>query len=263
MRLAEIEGTRVEISADLGRALETGQPVVVPVPDDAVHAPEQRDDAEVQEVYLAFEDLDGTVAVAELYMVTPTSIRMRDLLVHTLPVAIGGPVLLAALTLPLALRLARRYARGEAQRRDLVEQALSASESERRRLAQLLHDGPVQELAALGMLLERSTATPGPGLGHEAAEQVRRQVGRLRDLLDVLDPIETEHARLSQVVESVREGLPGSTASVRVEGDEVRVHNRVSRVLVYRCTAELVRNALTHAEARDVTVRLARDGGGG
>lgn len=64
-------------------------------------------------------------------------------------------------------------------------------------------------------------------------------------------------------MESVREGLPGSTASVRVEGDEVRVHNRVSRVLVYRCTAELVRNALTHAEARDVTVRLARGGGDG
>lgn len=141
---AELEGKRVDINVYLQEALDTREPVVVSVPTDAAHATEQRPGMYALEVYLTYEDADGSVAVAELYQTALISERIGELLVQSLPVAIGGPLLLTAFTFPLALRLTRRQAEAEALAREAAERALAASETERHRLAILLHDGPVQ-----------------------------------------------------------------------------------------------------------------------
>lgn len=257
--LRDLEGTRVTVSQDFREALATGQPVVIPVPDDDVHATEQRPDDHALEVYLAYEDSDGTTVVAELYLTVDTDARVREMLARTLPVAIGGPVLLTFLTLPLAFRLVRRQAAVEAERRELVEQALSASEGERGRLARLLHDGPIQDLAAIGITLERSAASSAD-VGDEVAEQVRAQVGRLRDLLDELEPVDLAESDLREALMATAGQAPGNGALVTVAGDDLQGVDGPTRTLIYRCASELLRNALTHADAETVTVRLS--GGG-
>jgi signal transduction histidine kinase len=247
--LAAIDGIEVPINPALARALETWQPVVVPVPDDEAHRTEQRGDADAVEVYQPFRDEDGNLAALELYLVSTLDQRVLELVAGSLPLAVGGPVLLMALTLPLALRLARNHARAEARRRELAEEMLASSLTERRRLARLLHDGPIQELAVLGMTLEHD--------GQEAAEQVRDQVSRMRGLLDDLDPLSVDEGNLGEALRSVAASLPGHAATVDVRGDGLVELKGPTRTLVYQCATELLRNALIHSGARLVTVDLS------
>lgn len=261
--LPEIEGLRVPISPILDEALSSRRPVMVPVPPDAPHRTEQREGVDTVEVYLPYEDASGALAVAELYLEVDTDARTREILEQALPVAVGGPALLAVLTFPLALRLARSYRRIEAGRRELTEEALAVSETERRRLARLLHDGPIQALTALGMALERRghRRTGDPfGNGEDTAaiaDEVRGQVSRLRDLLDELDPVDVDagdlHASLLRVVESI----PGHATRVEVTGSPLSGTAADVRTLIRRAATELIRNALLHSRAGTVTVHLA------
>lgn len=246
------------VGTHLAEAVRSSDAVVVPLPADAAHATEQRPGERVVEVYQAYQDADGTTAVAELYLITQTDGRIRELLGHTLPVAVGGPVLLAILTFPLALRLARRAAAAEASRRELLEQALAVSERERRQLATLLHDGPVQDLAALALRLERRPASSFDR--EDAANHVRAQIGRLRALLDDLHPLGLEDADLLVALQAIADRDRGDVA-VTVGGDALDGLAAPVRELVYRCGAELLHNALAHAGAEHVTAQVSAVGG--
>jgi two-component system NarL family sensor kinase len=76
---------------------------------------------------------------------------------------------------------------------------LRAERDERRRLAELVHDGPVQHLAALGQILDAAEAAFGDGdaeaardLVVRAREIAREAAGDLRDLIASFEP-ETLH----------------------------------------------------------------------
>jgi signal transduction histidine kinase len=76
---------------------------------------------------------------------------------------------------------------------------LRAERDERRRLAELVHDGPVQHLAALGQMLDAAGAAFADGepeAAHElvtrAREIAREAAGDLRDLIASFEP-ETLH----------------------------------------------------------------------
>ncbi|WP_265520734.1 sensor histidine kinase [Oerskovia flava] len=282
----EIEGLRVPVSPTLREAISTGEPVVTGVPDDAAHATETGAPVDLVEVYLPFEDVDGQTAVVELYLVTQTAERARELLAHVLPLALLPPVLLAAATLPLALRLARGYAQAESERRELLARALAASEDERRRLARRLHDGLVQDLAALGVALEVGAGTEGVATGGatggrdgtgmrrgpdalraELAERVRDEIADLREVLDDLNPPEVEQQDLRTALDALvaRLGAPadgqGSGPAVRVTGAAVDV-DPARRALLLRCCAELVRNAVAHSGGTRVEIELVGAGPG-
>lgn len=257
--LPELEGTTVRMSPDLRAAWDEDDAVVIPVPDDEAHAFEFIDGGGALEVYLPFEDVDGARAVAELYLLPRLGERMAALLSYTLPVAIGAPILLSALTFPLVLRLVRRSAAVESRRRSLAEHALAASEDERRRLAGLLHDGPIQDLAAVGFRLEQTAADYTARGGDRAAAEVRTQVRRLRHLLDDLDPADAGARDLHGAVRAVAEHMPESTAIVEVAGEDLADVDERTRAFILRCTTELLRNALRHSRASRVVVGFARD----
>ncbi|WP_420115172.1 sensor histidine kinase [Pseudactinotalea sp.] len=246
-----IDGLRVPVSEVLAEALRTMSPVVTSVPDDDAHATEVTSPHQLLEVYVPFRDAGGEVAVAELYLITRVDERAVELVSHVLPLVVGGPVLLAAATMPLALRMARSHGRAERDRRQLVDQALAASEVERRRLAQRLHDGVIQDLAAIGMALEVETAQGGPvpvGL----AERVRTEARQLRALLDELDPPGAVQGDLRSALAAA--AAPGTAVTVSGAALE-RVEGR-TRDLVHRAASELIRNAVRHASASEIVVEL-------
>ena len=251
--LPDNEGIEIPVSDNLQEAIATGDTVVIPVPDDEAHANEQIPGDNPVEVYLAFEDLDGTLAVAELYLVNDPGERVRTILSHILPFVLGGPILLAALTLPLALRMSRSQVENEISRRELIEQSLSASEKERTRLARLLHDGPVQDLAALGLMLDRDDG------GETAARRVRDQIGRLRELLDDLSPSDLHITDLESALWSVVDQYPDLTANISIVSDPLDHLDDSTRATVFRCTAEVLRNALVHSDAESITVNVHSD----
>jgi two-component system NarL family sensor kinase len=79
---------------------------------------------------------------------------------------------------------------------DLSEQVLAAEQDERRRIALFLHDGPVQSLAGVALMLDASLDLIGRG-EHEQAREIldralsrtRTTVGELRDLSFNLEPV--------------------------------------------------------------------------
>jgi two-component system, NarL family, sensor kinase len=80
--------------------------------------------------------------------------------------------------------------------RDLSEQVLAAEQDERRRVALFLHDGPVQSLAGVALMLDASLDLIGRGDLEQAREildralgRTRTTVGELRDLSFNLEPV--------------------------------------------------------------------------
>ena len=77
-----------------------------------------------------------------------------------------------------------------------VERVLAAEQDERRRIALFLHDGPVQSLSGVALMLDASLDLIGRG-EHEQAHEIldralartRTTVGELRDLSFNLEPV--------------------------------------------------------------------------
>jgi signal transduction histidine kinase len=84
----------------------------------------------------------------------------------------------------------------EPQRSELAAQILAAEQDERRRIALFLHDGPVQSLAGIALMLDAAVAFVEQGRLDEARDVLgqalarhRLTIGELRDLSFNLEPV--------------------------------------------------------------------------
>ena len=195
----------------------------------------------------------------------PLDADLAGLLAAMIPVAILGPLALGAATFPLALRLARRLAAREAERRELLHTALAASDRERRRLASRLHDGIIQDLASVGLTLDRlgfGAIADDPdkvALLMQATDLLDADLTQLRTLLTELAPPEFEgslYAALGDLIEDLR---TGGVRIVLDPGEPVQADPDVA-ALLYRVARELIRNAIEHGQPTTVRIALRMDG---
>jgi len=151
----------------------------------------------------------------------------------------------------------------------LLQRAVEASDGERRRIAATLHDGVVQELAAssfaLGGAAERADRSRAPELAQTlrgAAETVRASIKGLRSLLVEIYPPSLQTSGLGAALTDLVGGLAVRGARVRLEvADEAIVGLTAERQqLIYRVAQETLRNAVAHANADEVVLRLSRVG---
>lgn len=164
----------------------------------------------------------------------------------------------------------RRRLRRESKRRrhaDEVRRRLTESqEAERLRLAQDLHDGPVQDLHALRMrlsLLARSPAasTPTPSsesLG-EVVEEVQRVIRELRGVSEDLRPPALAPfglaAALGAFADRFRRTHPSIHISLDLDDDGQALPER-GRLALFRIAQEAMNNAAKHARPSHVAVAL-------
>lgn len=152
-------------------------------------------------------------------------------------------------------------------RRDLAARLVLAAEVERRRLAEDLHDGPVQQLSALalrlGVLAMQSTERALAARATEAEEVVRTTVSGLRSLMFELVPPDLDRNGLARAIKGTAEVVLVD-AGVRVE-----VHDQLAeapdltvQTVAYRIAQEALTNVRNHAEASEVVIDL-RDADGG
>jgi two-component system NarL family sensor kinase len=147
---------------------------------------------------------------------------------------------------------ADRISELSASRNRLVEQILTAEESERRRLADALHDGAVQNLLAARQDLAEAVDTPRL-LSAKCA--IDATVEQLREEISELHPSVLAHVGLTAALESVatvqaRRG--GFEATVEVDGS----FPPPLEALTFTVCRELLVNAAKHSRARRVTVRV-------
>ena len=69
------------------------------------------------------------------------------------------------------------------EERQLAERLIAAEQDERRRLAVELHDGPVQSLSGIALMLDAAVAAIESGRGEEAARVLRNAAGLHRDTI--------------------------------------------------------------------------------
>lgn len=142
-------------------------------------------------------------------------------------------------------------------RRRLLHQLMHTADAERARLANQLHDGPVQELTAVALRLEHAMREGGQLEAMELAlGSLHRVIGSLRTTLFDLHPAARGRAGTRSTLEQlVATSNPGLDASVEV--DVSAELDDVTATTVVRIAQEALHNVRKHADASCVEVRVS------
>jgi signal transduction histidine kinase len=167
-----------------------------------------------------------------------------------------------------ALENARLYgelAERERQLQELVGRLLFAQEEERRRIAYEVHDGPTQvavgayqHLQAFANMYPPNTAE-GRYFLDQAVELIRRTVKESREVIANLRPAVLDEFGLATALRSQVEAL-------RTKGWQISCEENLTNacipspveVALYRVAQEALANALKHARATHIRLRLRR-----
>ncbi len=152
----------------------------------------------------------------------------------------------------------------------LYEQARALAVSEeRRRLARDLHDAVTQSLYSLTLFAEAGHRSLKNGdlkntdrylaeLGTSAQDALKE----MRLLLHELRPLQIETEGLAEAIQHRLDSVEGRLGiSARLENDTVGEFPPETEGMLYRIVQEALNNALRHASAKNVTVKI-EDGGG-
>jgi signal transduction histidine kinase len=261
-------GKRYPMDADVTSLVGTERATAEVSTLDKAENSQERSDEKLLEVYAGAKDADGVPLVFEAYL--PLDDLNRDkvaIISGVLPVGLGGLLLFLAAVLPMAVRLARRVEQSQRERTRMVRHALDASELERRRIAQQLHDGVIQDMAGIGFALPTITSQlPDDAGGREARhtlrtieELVHKDANALRTMLIDLYPPDLGGPGLALAVREVAHGASADGVEVEVDLDpDLEVPIEVA-TLAYRVVREGVRNVVKHAAATCARVRMVRD----
>ena len=145
-----------------------------------------------------------------------------------------------------------------------------AGVSDRARAARELHDGVIQSLVGVEMMLEAMRRGPGAPLPAEAASQlaaiqdiVRRENLNIRDLMQLLRPDDVDTSRLVEHLADLAARFQRHTGiQTRFVSDveSITLPARVCRELA-RAVHEALVNVRKHSEARNVLVRVTHGEG--
>jgi signal transduction histidine kinase len=261
-------GLEYELGPDELESLETG---VIEAEVSDLAKPENRYErgfGKLLEVYLPIRTPEGRLLLFEAYYrYDAVEASGAELWRSFAPIALGALVLLELVQIPLAWSLARRLRQRLREREGLLRRALDASEVERRQIAADLHDGVVQDLAGVHYALAaaaRSEGPPGPGdadgtrMLEDTADTVRESIKALRSLLVEIYPPNIEEEGLASTLSDLL--ARSSARGVDAELDTAELREPLPTPvagLLYRVAQEGVRNALNHADARTLRVRVS------
>ena len=138
--------------------------------------------------------------------------------------------------------------------RDLSEQVLAAEQDERRRIALFLHDGPVQSLSGVALMLDASLDLIGRGDLDQAREildralgRTRTTVGELRDLSFNLEPVALRDHGFTAAVDALAQ-TRGREHRIEVSLDVAMIDDLGERTQA--ALYQIVREALEEAIRR-------------
>jgi signal transduction histidine kinase len=262
----ELIGRRFELEDDVRRLFGTHETTAELSDLSREENVAERSEESLLEVYAGTVDAQGAPLVFEAYLdLASMQQTARSIMVSFVPVVIGSFVLFVLVVVPLAVKLGRRVEKAQRDRARMMRHVVIATELERRRIAEDLHDGVVQELAGLGYTLPTATRQLEEGgdtavvrtILKRAEELIQRNVTALRSLMTDIYPPDVHGPGLRDAVRDLvhtEAGRAGITASTHIQ-DDLDLPVEAGR-LTYRIVREALRNVAKHAQAGHVSVDL-------
>ncbi len=152
----------------------------------------------------------------------------------------------------------------------LVAERLLAERAERRRIAEQLHDGPVQHVAALSQMLDATVAAlddgdvaSGSRIAARALAVARDAAEELRGIVAGLEPVTLNEVGLAAAVRELADrtvGRRGASVEVTIDDSELGEGARSSLFQVIR---EALDQAVRRGPPGSVSVSLERTQKGG
>ena len=152
----------------------------------------------------------------------------------------------------------------EAERSRLSDQLITAEQEERRRLANELHDGAVQSLSGIALLLDAGLNSIDEGRGDEAQDIIRRAlerhratIGQLRDLSFNLEPVVLRDQGFVTAVRALTEQIEiAHQVRVQVEVDAGERLAEKTQAALYQIIREALNQAVGRGPPETVSVRV-------
>jgi signal transduction histidine kinase len=144
----------------------------------------------------------------------------------------------------------------------VARRLIEAGDAARRRVAQDLHDGAQQQFVAALINLQRaqqkweSDPVKAKELLDAGVERAQAGLGRLRELVAGIHPPILTNLGLGAAVEDLAAGMP---VPVALDVIAVRLPEAVEES-VYFFLSEALTNVVKHADASEVTLRIALEG---
>jgi two-component system, NarL family, sensor kinase len=156
----------------------------------------------------------------------------------------------------------------ELSSRALTEQVLAAEQDERRRIALFLHDGPVQSLAGVALMLDAALDFMRRGETDQAGEvlekamlRTRLTIGELRDLSFNLEPVVLRDQGLAMAVNALAQDR-GIEYGIQFEIDVAAAETlgERSQAALYQIVREAFEGAIRRGPPKTFSVRVASTG---
>jgi signal transduction histidine kinase len=154
---------------------------------------------------------------------------------------------------------------------DRVERLIAAEQDERRRLALFLHDGPVQQLSGIALMLDAAQHSIAEGRSDEARDIIARALARhrdtireLRDLSFALEPVILRDQGFAPALKALVAQV-GETHSLRIDlsTDGAEQLGDTAQVALYTIIRELIEQSVRRGPPTRIGIRFSRAPDGG
>ena len=150
------------------------------------------------------------------------------------------------------------------QRDELSEQILGAEQDERRRIALFLHDGPVQSLSGIALMLDavgdflnRGSTEQAREILEKALSRTRTTIGELRDLSFNLEPVVLRDHGFGMAVNALAQAK-GLEHKMKIELDvgAAEVLGERSQAALYQIVREALDGAIRRGPPETFSVLI-------
>jgi signal transduction histidine kinase len=147
----------------------------------------------------------------------------------------------------------------------LSDQLITAEQEERRRIALFLHDGPVQSLSGIALMLDAVTAATEAGRTEEATrvlssalEKQRETIRSLRDLSFELEPVVLRDQGFGPAVRALAEQLGmENRLQIELEVEPAESLTEHAQVAIFQIIREAFHQAIRRGPPTRIWVRIA------
>jgi signal transduction histidine kinase len=154
---------------------------------------------------------------------------------------------------------------------DVLDRLILAEQDERRRLALFLHDGPVQQLSGIALMLDGALHAISGGENDQAQGIIetallrhRATIRELRDLSFALEPVVLRDQGLEPALRALADQTEASHGiPVAVELAEAGVIGETASIALYTILREILEQAIRRGPPTAMTVRVTRSADGG